>query len=290
MQKHIEWTPPKRIDDLYKSTDGNTFSNINRPVAGARVDKPLPRGEAPVQLYSLATPNGKKVSILFEELIEAGCNLNYDAFLINIGEGEQFTSGFVEINPNSKIPACIDYNGAKRNPISLFESGSICLYFAEKFDKFIPKDPALKAEMLNWIFWQMGSQGPMTGQFGHFFVYAPEDKAETRDYAVARYGMETQRICDLLNITLSKRKYIIGNEISLADIMIFPWFHQLLIGYPHKSGLRAKEFLNMPKYKSAIAWCESLAIRPGFDRGMQVCDWTKIEYGTKPWLNSDFCT
>jgi len=279
-----DWAPPAKIEDLYQVTDGNQFSGINRPTAGARTQKALPSGKAPIQLYSLATPNGQKISILFEELIEQGCDCNYDAFLINIGEGEQFTSGFTSVNPNSKIPACIDRNGPGGTPIHLFESGSMCLYFAEKFDRFIPADPTRKAEMMNWIFWQMGSQGPMSGQFGHFFVYAPAKKKETRDYGTARYGMETQRLCDVLNQALEGKRYLLGDEFSLADIIVYPWFLQMRLGYPHPSGTKANEFLSIDQYKHAIRWSDELAKRPGVIRGLQVCGWTNRELGTKPWL------
>ncbi|NRA67005.1 MAG: glutathione S-transferase C-terminal domain-containing protein [Pseudobacteriovorax sp.] len=277
-----DWNPPKNIKDLYEATDGNQFSGINRPTAGARVTKALDQGDCPVQLYSLATPNGQKVSILFEELIESGCQFAYDAFLINIGEGEQFTSGFTELNPNGRIPTCLDRN--EGNPIRLFESGSIALYFAEKYNRFIPSDPGRKAEMMNWVFWQMGSQGPMSGQFGHFFVYAPGSKHETREYGTARYGMEAQRLCDVLDQALAGKDYLLGDEFSLADIMAFPWFHQLQTSYNHASGINAAEFLSVSQYENAGRWSRNLLQRPGFQRGLQVCSWTQKDKGTKPWL------
>ncbi len=285
MTKSIEWVPPMKIEDLYTATDGNQFANINRPDSGPRETKELPEGEAPIQLYSLATPNGQKVSILLEELLEAGCDCSYDAYLINIGIGEQFTSGFTALNPNSKIPTVLDKNGPHGQRTRLFESGSICLYFAQKFNKFIPHDPDLHAEMMNWIFWQMGSQGPMSGQYGHFFVYAPAEKCETRDYGTTRYGMETQRLCDVLDKALVGKSYILGKEISLADIMIWPWFYQMQTGYIHNSGRKAYDFLGIDKYQEALAWSERLLKRPGFQRGKEVCSWTKKDLGTKPWLN-----
>ena len=281
-----EWIPPKKIEELFAATSGNSFSGINRPTSGAREEKELSKGSAPVQLYSLATPNGIKVSILFEELEEAGTGFSYDAFLINIGQGDQFTSGFTEVNPNGKIPACVDTDGPGGKTVHLFESGSICLYFAEKYNKFIPTDPIAKAEMMNWVFWQMGSQGPMSGQFGHFFVYAPKDKLETRSYGTARYGMEAQRLCDVLDKALEGKDYLVGNELTLADIICFPWFRQLQVGYPHSSGLKAAEFLTIEKYNNALRWAEKLEQRPGFARGIQVCGWEKPELGTKPWLQN----
>lgn len=279
-----DWQPPQKIETLFEATGGNAFSGINRPTSGAREEKMLDVGDAPVQLYSLATPNGIKVSVLFEELIEAGCDFSYDAHLINIGQGDQFSSGFTEINPNGKIPACLDRDSLNGEEVALFESGSICLYFAEKYQRFIPSDPTLKAKMYNWIFWQMGSQGPMTGQFGHFFVYAPSNKHETREYGTARYGMETQRLCDVLDKALDQKEFLVGDELSLADLIVFPWFRQLKIGYPHDSGVRANDFLSIEKYRHAVAWSERLEARPGVERGIQVCDWKNPELGTKPWL------
>ncbi|KNC75048.1 hypothetical protein SARC_12418 [Sphaeroforma arctica JP610] len=192
-----DWTPPSKIEDLYKNADGNKFASINAPTAGARDDVELPKGESPIQLYSLATPNGIKASIMLEELSEAGV-LKYDAHKIDISKGEQFHKGFVDINPNSKIPCMLDGEGPDGKPIHLFESASIVLYLAEKYNMFLPSDPRLKAEVMNWIFWQMAGQGPMTGNFGHFMVYAPADKGAARDYGVARYGMEVQRLSDVL--------------------------------------------------------------------------------------------
>lgn len=275
------WTPPPSIETLYAATAGNQFASINRPTAGSREEKEVPTGSAPIQYYSLATPNGNKVSICLEEL-----GLDYDAHFINIGKGEQFNSGFVKINPNSKIPCLVDNDGPDGQPISLFESASICLYLCEKSDKFIFSDIRLKAEMMNWIFWQMSGQGAMTGNFGHFFVYAPDDKIETRDYGVARYGMEVQRLCDVLDKHLEGRSYIVGETYSLADIMNFPWFHQLRVGYPHKSGIKAAEFLDVAKYKNLNRWADEIIARPAVQRGITVCGWATPE-NTKPWLKKD---
>lgn len=226
-------------------------------------------------MYSLGTPNGKKISILLEEL-----GVDYDAHYIDIGKGEQFSSGFVQVNPNSKIPALIHYNAQDGQNIHLFESGSMVLYLAEKYNQFIPKDPLLKAEVMNWVFWQMATQGPMTGNFGHFFVYAPADKIETRNYGVARYGMEVQRICDVLDKHLEGKEFIVGNEYTIADIMILPWFDQLRTGYIHTSGVAAKDFLSIDKYTNSNRWADKLLSRPQVQRGMEVC----LNGVGKPWL------
>ncbi len=202
--------------------------------------------------------------------------------MINIGKGEQFTSGFVGVNPNSKIPALLDKEGPDGKPINLFESASIALYLAEKYNRFIPSDARLRAELFNWVFWQMGGQGPFTGQFGHFFVYAPADKAETRDYGTARYGMEVQRLCDVLDKHLAGRNYLVGDEYTLADILIFPWFNQLRIGYKHGSGVGAGDFLSIEQYKNVNAWADRILERPAVQRGITVCHWAD---GAKPWLN-----
>lgn len=191
--------------------------------------------------------------------------------VINIGVGDQFTSGFVAVNPNSKIPAAVDLNGPGGKAVDLFESASIMLYFAEKTGRFIPSDPATRAECMNWLFWQMGGLGPMCGNFGHFMVYAPDDKVETRDYGVARYGMEVQRLCSVLDQHLSTRNYLVGEEYSIADMASFPWFNQLRIGYKHSSGITAKDFLSIDQYKHANAWADRIAERPAVKRGLLVC-------------------
>ncbi len=278
------WQPPTKIEELYAANSGHAFSSINRPTAGARTEAELPAGHAAIQLYSLGTPNGQKISILLEELLDLGLPADYDAHFIDIGKGEQFTSGFTAVNPNGKIPACLDRKGPGGRTIRLFESGSMCLYFAQKFAAFIPEDAALKAEMMNWIFWQMGSQGPMTGQFGHFFVYAPANQLQTRDYGTSRYGMEVQRLCDVLDKALADRDFLLGEAYSLADIMIYPWFAQVMNGYIHTSGVRAAEFLSVDRYTHAQRWAHSIGQRPAVQRGMQVCSWSLREKGTKPWL------
>jgi len=271
-----DWSPPAKIESLFAATAGNKFAAINSPVAGARVEKDLPDGPSPIQLYSLGTPNGVKVSILLEELA-----VDYDAHIINIGAGDQFTSGFVKINPNSKIPALLDKDGPDGKPISIFESASIVMYLAEKYDKFIPKDPRQRTECMNWIYWQMGGFGPFCGQFGHFFVYAPVDKLETRDYGVSRYGMEVQRLCSVLDQHLAQRCYLVGEEYSVADIVVFPWFNQLLTGYKHSSGIAAADFLSIDQYTHAVQWAERIKARPAVTRGLQVCGFGGI---AKPWL------
>ncbi|CAL1134128.1 unnamed protein product [Cladocopium goreaui] len=230
------WVPPQRIEDLYERTSGNQFASINRPTAGARYEAKLEGGTEPLQLYSLATPNGWKVGILLEELEVA-----YDAHVVNIGAGEQFSSGFVGANPNSKIPALIDHDGPKSNSIAIMESGAIMLYLAEKYQRFIPHDARERCECLQWLFWQVGGQGPMTGNFGHFKVYAPDHEVEARDYGVARYGMEVQRLCSVLELHLSglgdfsgaavaqgpPREFLVGGSYSIADMACFPWVYML---------------------------------------------------------------
>eukprot|EP01123_Difflugia_compressa_P010130 TRINITY_DN361_c0_g1_i1.p1 TRINITY_DN361_c0_g1~~TRINITY_DN361_c0_g1_i1.p1 ORF type:complete len:312 (+),score=57.52 TRINITY_DN361_c0_g1_i1:86-937(+) len=272
-----EWAPPESIQVLYKATANNKFSSINSPTAGARTEKPLPSGNAPFQLYSLATPNGHKPAILLEEL-----GLDYDAHIVDIMKGDQFTSGFVEINPNSKIPAALDKAGGAdgKTPIRLFESASILLYLAEKYHRFLPAQPEKKVEVINWLFWQIGGQGPQTGNFGHFMVYAPDDKKEARDYGVGRYGMEVQRLCSVLDLHLKDRTYMVGEEYTIADIAIFPWVHQLRVGYIHKSGVSAKQFLEVDKYTHLNAWADRILERPAVKRGLTVCS----RDGAKPWL------
>ncbi|GAX80767.1 hypothetical protein CEUSTIGMA_g8202.t1 [Chlamydomonas eustigma] len=271
-----QWAPPAKIEEIFAKTAGNNFSAINAPTAGARTTQDLPVGSAPLQLYSLGTPNGHKVSILLEEL-----GVDYDAYIINIVKGEQFTSGFVAVNPNSKIPALLDKEGPDGKPINLFESGSIVLYLAEKYKRFMPTDPRLRVECLNWVFWQMAGQGPMTGNFGHFMVYAPADKIEARDYGVARFGMEVQRLCSVLDQHLAGRQYMVGEEYSIADIAIFPWFNQICTGYKHASGIDANGFLTASQYKNVQAWRERILARPAVARGLTVCGFSGV---AKPWL------
>jgi len=270
------WIPPQKIEELYAK---EKISQINSFDAGARTETALPSGNAPIQLYSLATLNGQKIGILLEEL-----GIDYDAHVINIGKGDQFSSGYIEVNPNSKIPALVDKEGPDGKPIHLFESASMMLYLAEKYNRFIPKDPRLRVEMFNWLFWQMAGQGPMTGNFGHFLVYAPAHKKETREYGVQRYGMDTQRLCDVLDRHLAGREFIVGNEYTIADMICFPWFNFLLnSGYKNKY-VAAGDFLGMSKYKNGIAWAERIRNRPAVQRGITVCSFNG---GAKPWLNTE---
>lgn len=254
-----KYNPPKVWE--YKEGNGGKFAGINRPTAGARTERKLPVGDNPFQLYSLATPNGVKVTIMFEELIELGIKeAEYDAYLINIGEGDQFTSGFVEINPNSKIPAMMDKNNG--NPINVFESGSILVYLAEKFGKFLPKDPAARTRVMNWLFWQVGSGPFVGGGFGHFYAYAPEKF----EYPINRFAMETKRQLDVLDKELAKNKFVAGEEYSIADMAIFPWYGMLVKGELYDAG----EFLSVHEYKNIIRWADEILKRPAVQRGRRV--------------------
>ncbi|MBD66329.1 MAG: glutathione-dependent disulfide-bond oxidoreductase [Halobacteriovoraceae bacterium] len=254
------YTPPKVWDA--KSAVGGKFSNINRPTAGAREERNLPVGDHPFQLYSLATPNGVKVSIMFEELLEKGIKeAEYDAYTINIGEGDQFTSGFVEVNPNSKIPAMIDQNNG--SPIRVFESGSILLYLAEKFEQFLPKNAAKRTEVINWLFWQVGSGPYLGGGFGHFFSYAPEKL----EYPINRFAMETKRQLDLLDKQLKDHKFITGDEYTIADMAIFPWYGALALGKLYDN---SAEFLAVHEYKNLQRWANMIKDRPAVKRGRVV--------------------
>lgn len=254
-----KYTPPK----VWTFTEGNggKFANINRPTAGVRSEKTLPVGDHQFQLYSLGTPNGVKVTIMFEELLELGMKeAEYDAYLINIGEGEQFSSGFVEINPNSKIPAMVDKNKGK--PIHVFESASILFYLAEKFDKFLPKDIMKRTKVMNWLFWQMGSAPFLGGGFGHFYAYAPEKF----QYPIDRYAMETKRQLDVLDQELAQNRFIAGEEYTIADMAIFPWYGMLVKGKLYDAG----EFLSVHEYKNVIRWADELLKRPAVMRGRMV--------------------
>jgi GST-like protein len=242
------WTKP----------NGGDFASINRPIAGPRHEKELPLGRHPLQLYSMGTPNGMKVTILLEELIEAGhAGAEYDAWLIKISEGDQFGSGFVEANPNSKIPALLDRSGSK--PIRVFESGSILLYLAEKFDAFLPKDIATRTETLNWLFWQMGSAPYLGGGFGHFYAYAPT-KIE---YAIDRFAMEVKRQLDVINQRLATSKYLAGQFYTIADIAAFPWYGGLVKGWQYN----AAEFLSVHDYSNVLRWADLIYARPAVKRG-----------------------
>jgi GST-like protein len=240
---------------------GGQFANINRPISGATHEKELPVGHHPLQLYSLATPNGQKVTIMLEELLAAGhAGAEYDAWLIRIGEGEQFGSGFVAINPNSKIPALLDRSGPK--PVRVFESGAILMYLAEKFGAFVPTEPAARAECLSWLFWQMGSAPYVGGGFGHFYAYAPE-KIE---YAIDRFAMETKRLLDVLDRRLAESEYVAGPDYTIADMAIFPWYGGLVKGWLYD----AAEFLGARDYRHVARWADTLLERPAVRRGRMV--------------------
>ena len=252
-----EYTPPKVW--TWEKGNGGAFANINRPIAGSTKEKELPVGKHPFQLYSLATPNGQKVSILFEELLAAGhTGAEYDAWLIRINEGDQFGSGFVGINPNSKIPALLDRSGP--TPIRVFESGAILVHLAEKFGAFLPKDPAPRAETLSWLFWQMGSAPFLGGGFGHFYAYAPI-KIE---YAINRYAMEVKRQLDVLDRRLAETEWIAGSEYTIADMAIWPWYGG---GLMQNSAYNAAEFLGVHEYKNVLRWHEAISSRPAVKRG-----------------------
>jgi GST-like protein len=247
---------------------GGEFANINRPISGATNEKSLPAGKHPFQLHSLATPNGVKVTIMLEELIEQGIEAaEYDAYPINIMEGDQFSSGFVDINPNSKIPALIDNSNEK--PVRIFESGAILMHLAEKFDSFLPQGPE-KAEVLSWLFWQMGSAPFLGGGFGHFYAYAPEKF----EYPINRYAMEVKRQLDVLDKQLANNTYISGEDYTIADMAIWPWYGTLVLGGLYS----AAEFLDVKSYKNVMRWAEAIAERPAVKRGKKVnCTWGEPE-------------
>ncbi|SFR56599.1 GST-like protein [Pseudidiomarina maritima] len=250
------YTPPKVWQ--WDQDSGGKFASINRPIAGATHDKELPVGKHPLQLYSLATPNGVKVTVMLEELLELGItDAEYDAHLIQILEGDQFSSGFVAVNPNSKIPALLDVS--TQPPTRVFESGSILLYLAEKFNAFIPEDPAKRTETLNWLFWQMGSAPLLGGGFGHFYAYAPEKY----EYPINRYTMEIKRQLDVLDRQLAEHKYIAGDEYTIADMAIWPWYGALVTNQVYD----AAEFIEAHTYKNVLRWAEMIAKRPAVQRG-----------------------
>ena len=241
------------------TVSGGRFANINRPTAGAREDKPLPVGTNPFQIYSLATPNGVKVTVLLEELLEAGhAGAEYDAWTINIGAGEQFGSGFVDVNPNSKIPAMLDQSGT--TAFRVFESGAILVHLAEKFGAFLPTDPAARAEALSWVFWQVASGPFMGGGFGHFYAYAPEKY----EYPINRYAMETKRIFDVADQQLAKTRFLAGDEYTLADIANFPWLAPFVEGSIYND---AKTFLSIDEYANVARWVAEINVRPAVKRG-----------------------
>lgn len=241
------------------TVSGGRFANINRPTAGAREDKALPVGDNPFQLYSLATPNGVKATIMLEELLEAGhAGAEYDAWTVNIGSGEQFGSGFVGVNPNSKIPALLDQSGPK--PFRVFESGAIIVHLAEKFGLFLPTDPASRAEVLSWVFWQVASGPFIGGGFGHFYAYAPEKY----EYPINRYAMETKRIFDVADKRLADSRFLAGDEYTLADIANFPWLAPFTTGDIYND---AKTFLSIDEYQNVGRWVKEIAARPAVQRG-----------------------
>lgn len=245
------WTEPS----------GGTWASINRPVSGATHEKALPVGKHPLQLYSLATPNGVKVTIMLEELLALGhTGAEYDAYLIKIGEGDQFGSGFVEANPNSKIPALMDHSG--KEPVRVFESGSILFYLAEKFDEFIPKESVARTQCMNWLFWQMGSAPYLGGGFGHFYAYAPF-KIE---YCIDRFAMEVKRQLDVLDKHLEKNTYMVGDTYTIADMAIWPWYGNLMFNALYDGS----EFLDTPSYKNVNRWAEAIVERPAVKRGRRV--------------------
>ena len=254
-----EYVPPKVWS--WNKASGGRFANINRPIAGPTHDKELPVGRHPMQLYSLGTPNGVKVTVMLEELLVLGHRgAEYDAWLINIGNGEQFGSGFVAANPNSKIPALVDRSGA--TPIRVFESGAILVYLAEKFREFLPTEVGARAECLSWLFWQMGSTPYLGGGFGHFYAYAPQ-KIE---YAIDRYTMEVKRQLDVLDRRLAESEYIADNTYTIADMAIFPWYGWLAKGWLYGGG----EFLSAQDYKNVQRWADTLLARPTVKRGSMV--------------------
>jgi GST-like protein len=251
-----DYTPPKVW--TWNKENGGRFANINRPIAGSTHDKELPVGKHPMQLYSLGTPNGQKVTIMLEELLALGHKgAEYDAWIIRIGEGDQFGSGFVAANPNSKIPALVDRSGAK--PIRVFESGAILVWLAEKFGAFLPKDGEARAECLSWLFWQMGSAPYLGGGFGHFYAYAPS-KIE---YAIDRFAMETKRQLDVLDRRLAETKYLGGDDYTIADIAVWPWYGGLAKGLLYGSA----EFLAVHEYKNVNRWADAIGARPAVKRG-----------------------
>ncbi|MEL7218961.1 MAG: glutathione-dependent disulfide-bond oxidoreductase, partial [Pseudomonadota bacterium] len=251
------YTPPEVWSADTES--GGRFANINRPTSGAREEKALPEGKNPFQLHSLATPNGVKVTVMLEELLEKGhSGAEYDAYTVNIGEGQQFTSGFVDINPNSKIPALVDKSGD--TPFRIFESGAILVHLAEKFGEFLPTDPAARAEVLSWVFWQVGTGPFIGGGFGHFYAYAPEKY----EYPINRYAMETKRIFDVADKRLAETRFLAGDDYTIADMANFPWLAPFVFGTIYNE---AKTFLSIHEYQNVARWVHEIAARPAVKRG-----------------------
>ncbi|MGY2574479.1 glutathione-dependent disulfide-bond oxidoreductase [Vibrio sp. C8] len=266
-----EYIPPKVW--TMDSENGGQWASINRPDSGARFERELPVGSHPIQLYSMGTPNGQKVTIMLEELLTLGVTeAEYDAFLIRIGDSDQFSSGFVAVNPNSKIPAMVDRSGGE--PVNVFESGNILFYLAEKFGHFLPKEGAARAEVMNWLFWLQGSAPYLGGGFGHFYAYAPEKF----EYPINRFAMETKRQLDVLDKQLAKHTFIAGEEISIADIAIWPWYGNLVLGKAYNAG----EFLDVESYKHVQRWAKMMLERPAVQRGRIVNrtfgeEWEQVE-------------
>ncbi len=253
------YTPPKVW--TWDKESGGKFASINRPIAGATHDKELPVGKHSLQLYSLATPNGVKVTVLLEELLALGkSDAEYDAYMINIGEGDQFGSDFVAANPNSKIPALVDHSTSP--PTRVFESGAILFYLAEKFDAFLPKDPSQRAECMSWLFWQMGSAPYLGGGFGHFYAYAPEKL----EYPINRYAMEVKRQLDVLDRNLSSRQYLCGDDYNISDMANFAWYGAVVLNNIYE----ASEFLDVTSYTNVVRWAEEIMERPAVQRGRRV--------------------
>ena len=260
MSDTASYTPPRVW--TWEAPSGGAFASINRPIAGPTHDKELPVGKHPLQLYSLGTPNGVKVTVMLEELLALGhAGAEYDAWLVEILKGDQFGSGFVEVNPNSKIPALLDRSVAPA--IRVFESASILFYLAEKFGAFLPSAPAARAECMSWVFWQMGSAPYLGGGFGHFFAYAPTKM----EYCINRFTMEVKRQLDVLDRNLAARRYMIGDEYTIADIAIYPWYGVLLEGGLYGN---AAEFLDAPSYRNVNRWAAEIAARPAVQRGRRV--------------------
>ena len=260
MTNTTDYVPPKVW--VWNKPNGGKFESINRPTSGAQREKALPVGKHPLQLYSLATPNGQKVTIMLEELLALGHKgAEYDAWLIKISEGEQFGSGFVEVNPNSKIPALMDRSGPK--PIRVFESGAILTYLAEKFGALLPTEPAARAECLSWLFWQMGSAPYLGGGFGHFYAYAPFKM----EYPIDRFAMEVKRQLDVLDKQLAKNRYVAGENYTIADIAIWPWYGGLVKGWQYGD---SATFLSAHEYKNVNRWADEIFARPAVARGRKV--------------------
>ena len=260
MTQPTPYTPPAVWQ--WNKDNGGKFASINRPVSGATHAKALPVGRHPLQLYSLATPNGVKVTVMLEELLAAGhTGAEYDAWLVNIQEGAQFGSGFVAVNPNSKIPALMDRSSADQ-PVRVFESGAILLYLAEKFGAFVPKEPARRAECLSWLMWQMGSGPFLGGGFGHFYAYAPEKF----QYPIDRFAMEVKRQMDVLDKRLAEHEFLAGSDYTVADMAVWPWYGALAKGQLYEAG----EFLQVQEYTHVLRWAEQIAQRPAVQRGRKV--------------------